>query len=130
MGQRGHIKPMNDINKGGFALMEKMGQLYTITGMDWCLSANTILTEPVCPSASVYPEGVEGFCAFDAFGDSIEEAIERALDKAYRCLILGTPVDNDLPFTNPTDSRDEKLIAAWLRGEKPSEEDINAGKIP
>lgn len=76
--------------------------LWGKTGRDWILEVSAVLTEPVCPSASVRPEG-SNETRYTFVADTVEEALDGAVDLAYRGEILGEKVRGNLPFTNPDD---------------------------
>ena len=63
---------------------------------DIVLEVNTIITEPVCPEAILKFELPEragmGFIA-SAHGDTIDEAIEKVINKAF--VILKTIIENN-----------------------------------
>jgi len=67
------------------------GAAWQTTQQDWVLTAGTILTEPVCPSCSIHPEDGKG-PRYSAVADTLDAAIDRAVDLAYRALVLGEDV--------------------------------------
>ena len=88
--------------------------LYTKTGVDWNLDINICLTEPACPVVIIYPEGMQitkfmVVCDFEG----IENAVEEAIDKVYKAVMLGEFVPSDMPFTNPDDAKLEELLIEW-----------------
>ena len=84
---RERVKEM-DIERTTQEKIEALGDLYEKTGVDWHLEVNLCLTEPVCPMATISPEG-EHWVRFRADKDTIMEAIDASVDMAYNALILG-----------------------------------------
>ena len=76
--------------------MDALSDLYEKTGKDWILQVSHILTEPTCPTASIYPEN-EPTDRYRADRDTIEDAINAAVDMAYRELVLGEKIDPEFP---------------------------------
>ena len=82
--------------------LEALSILYEKTGKDWILHVSHILTEPTCPTASIHPEG-EPTDRYRADRDTIEDAINVAIDMAYRELVLGEKIDPEFPaYIDPT----------------------------
>lgn len=86
------------------AKIEALSELYDKTGEDWVLSVSVILTEPTCPTAIVRPEGKNNL-RWSAHAGTIEEAINTAVDLAYREMILGEIIQPETPITNSDDVR-------------------------
>mgnify|MGYP006893684592 FL=1 len=84
------------------ARMDALSRLFEITGKDWVLRVDHLLTEPTCPTAYVHPEG-DPSDRYRADRDTIEEAINAAVDMAYRELVLGEKITPEFPaHVNPT----------------------------
>ncbi len=94
--------------------IEALGDLYDKTGVDWELRLSHCLTEPTCPTATVVPEGKEP-TRYRVDADTIEDAINGAVDKAYRELILGEKITPFMPFTNPDDKELEAILGSPKR---------------
>lgn len=77
------------------ALMKDIGQyLWGKTEVDWILSVHHIPTEPVCPSVWLVEETPqEGKEArrYQGFGDTLQEAMQRAFDNAKAALDQSPP---------------------------------------
>lgn len=95
--------------------METLASLYERTGLDWELVVRHSLTEPTCPTAIVRPEGIKGFGRYRADEDTIDAAIDRALELAYRELIEGRVGEPDFPLSS---ERDAALLRQWGYGKR------------
>lgn len=84
--------------------LELLGGLYERTGKDWTLTVSNVLTEPVCPTAVIAPEGSNAL-RYSVHRNSFVEAIIDAADLVHRELILGEPIAPESPITNPDDRR-------------------------
>lgn len=82
--------------------MDALSDLYEKTGKDWVLQVSHILTEPTCPTASIYPED-DPTDKYRADRDTIEDAINAAVDMVYRELVLGEKIDPEFPARIETD---------------------------
>lgn len=91
--------------------LAKLDGLYSKTKTDWVLSLSLILTEPVCPTVAIYPEG-SNTTRYTTTRDTIEEGIEAAVDLVYRDVILGERIEPEYPLTNSDDHEDsaEELV--------------------
>jgi hypothetical protein len=76
--------------------------LWGITHKDWVLEIHHVLTEPVCPSVVIRPEGSNAL-RFAVHADSIVEAIVRSVDLVHRDVILGERIVSESPMTNSDD---------------------------
>jgi hypothetical protein len=85
-------------------------KLFEATGRDWVLSVNHILTEPVCPTVIVHPEGWE-MNRYRVDADTIEKGLQEAVERVYREVILRQEVGHAALWTNA----DDKLYEVWLK---------------
>lgn len=75
-----------------------LGDLWDRKKADWELYVSHCLTEPTCPTAIVRVEG-SADNRYRADRDTIEAAINAAVDMAYRELILGEAIEPECPFS-------------------------------
>jgi len=85
-------------------ISEKLKGLWKKTGEDWTLSISVSLTEPTAPVAGIAPDG-NNMTRYTCWGDSIEDAVNKAVDLVYREVILGEKIRPHAPFTNPDDRK-------------------------
>lgn len=96
-------------------LLDALGSLYTPQIGDWELTLHHTLTEPTCPGATVKPENKHGssFSGFMSIGNTIDQAIDGALQQAYDVLILRKGFEPGVPWTNRGDDAElAKIIHA------------------
>lgn len=98
--------------------MEALGELYDLTGANWVLSVNHILTEPVCPTVMLYPEGWE-MTRYRVDNDTIEKGIQEAVDRVYQEVVLRKEMGHAAPYTSPHD----KLYETWIKARIAGSED-------
>jgi hypothetical protein len=84
--------------------LSKLDGLYAKTEEDWVLEVHHMLTEPTCPSARIAREDSNAL-RYTVARDTIEEAIEAAVDLVHREIILGETIEIEWPMTNPDDHR-------------------------
>ena len=84
-------------------LLKRLEPLYVKTGLDWHLTVEVCLTEPVAPMARIYPDGYPDLMRYAAWGDTIEQAILLAGGLVEREVIQGELITPRAPFTNPSD---------------------------
>jgi hypothetical protein len=97
--------------------LKKLNDLYRRTQTDWVLTVHVILTEPVCPTVIIAPEGCNA-ARYRVDNDSIEQGIAEAVERVHREIILGETVEPSAPYTNPDDEKLARWIATWQRGEQ------------
>lgn len=68
---------------------------------DWILSMHHILTEPVCPTASVYPEDIEGVTRYYIHAAHPYQAIYGSLKLAVEDMLENKEHSGNHPITNP-----------------------------
>lgn len=95
-------------------ISDKLAKLYDITKDDWTLSISVSLTEPTCPVASIAPDG-SNMTRYTYWGDTIEDAVNKAVEAVYQEVILGNRVEPEAPFTNPDDHKEPP---SWLPPEE------------
>ena len=78
-------------------ILKKLAELYKITGEDWNLTISVSLTEPTPPMASITPESRKNSTRYTAWGDSIEDAVNQAIDAVHREVILGERIQPSAP---------------------------------
>lgn len=90
-------------------LIDSLGDLYSVTGVDWELSSHHILTEPVCPSVTINPEGWN-IARYMVSADTLEGAIRQAIAHVWTEIVERKVVGGAAPWTNSHD----KLFESWL----------------
>lgn len=83
--------------------------LYTATGTDWVFHLSHILTEPVCPTAVITPEGWQ-IARYRVDCNTIEESTAKVVALVRREIIERKVVGSYAPYTNP----DDDVFAKWL----------------
>lgn len=79
--------------------LEALETLYEKTGVDWNLTIDICLTEPVCITAMVAPEDNKDYSRYRVDKDTIMDAYHAAIDLVYREMILGETITPECPFT-------------------------------
>ena len=92
--------------------IKALGKLWSEETGDWNLTVNICLTEPTCPTASVTSDRRPGLTKYIAVADTIEEAINGAVELAYCGEVLGEDVRGNWPVTNPDDYPDKVMPPA------------------
>lgn len=97
-------------------LLSALGSIYCPTIGDWEISLHHTLTEPTCPGATVKPENEYGstFSGFVCIADTIDAAIDGALQQAYDVLILRKGFEPGVPWTNRGDDAELARILKAL----------------
>lgn len=91
-------------------------KLYELTGHDWTLNVHHTLTEPTCPTAIIAPEMV-AMSRYRVDTSSIDEAIDGAIDKVYKEIVLRQLVGHSAPYTEGQDETYDTWITKWCNGE-------------
>lgn len=95
--------------------LDRLSELYGLTGHDWELRISHSLTEPTCPIVSIAPDG-SNTTRFMVHADTIQEGIEQASELVYREVVLGqsNPTgESPTPWTNSDD--EDGTIARIIR---------------
>jgi len=90
-------------------ILKDLEDLYLITGEDWVLTVHHILTEPLCPTVTIKPEGWN-MVRYRIDHNTIEEGVRQAANRVRAEVINRKIVGHAAPFTNP----DDKAFAEWL----------------
>jgi hypothetical protein len=96
--------------------IRSLGDLCQATGLDWNLDISISLTEPTCPHAVVRPDPIYKQLEDDWYigtGDTIEQAVEKAVRRARAELIEGRTLGDALPVTNRRNPKLVSTIAKW-----------------
>lgn len=93
------------------AICEKLKNLYAITEEDWHVHINFSLTEPYAPACVITPDNRQNSTRYAAWGNTVEEAVNKAVDALYQEVILGKRGNHGAPWTNPDDHKPEP---SWL----------------
>lgn len=86
--------------------IDRLGDLYRVTGDDWVLMVHHILTEPTCPTVIIRREGSNAL-RYRYDRDTIEDGIRAASEAVYREVVLGQTVESESPITNSDDHPDD-----------------------
>lgn len=90
-------------------IADNLGDLYAATGTDWVLRISHILTEPVCPTAIITPEGWH-IARYRVDCETLEESLTKVVALVEREIIERKVVGSYAPYTNP----DDDVFAKWL----------------
>jgi len=86
--------------------IDRLSDLYRLTGDDWVLIVHHVLTEPTCPTVIIRREDSNALrYRFDR--DTIEEGIQAATEAVYREVVLGQTIEPETPITNSDDHPDD-----------------------
>lgn len=82
--------------------VRSLGDLWDRTNEDWVLEVHHVLTEPVCPTVVIRPEGSNAL-RFAVHADTIAEGIVRSVALVRKDVLLGEPIVSESPIDNPDD---------------------------
>jgi len=94
--------------------LKRLNQLYELTGQDWTMDVHFLLTEPVGPTAIIYPEGSD-LTRYHTIGDTIEEAVKRAIDLVYK-EVIQRQRQLDGTGSTPDDHLYTEWLNEWIKG--------------
>jgi len=86
------------------AISEKLAKLYDITKADWHVTISFSLTEPYAPVCSITPDD-SNMMRYTFWGNTVEEAVNKAVEAVYQEVILGNKIEPEAPWTNPDDHK-------------------------
>lgn len=98
-------------------ILARLDGLYGKTQTDWVLDISLILTEPVCPTVSIAPEG-SNTTRYTTTRGTIEEGLEAAVDLVYREVFLGERIEREYPITNSDDHDDGPTVEEHIEEEE------------
>lgn len=96
-------------------LCDPLGDLYGETGEDWSMSIGYCLTEPLCPTVEICPEGWD-IARYRVYCETVEEGVQRAVAHVRREIIDRVVIGQSAPFTNSDDADFEKWLLARAAG--------------
>lgn len=108
--------------------LKKLKDLYVITEEDWVMEIGISLTEPLAPTISIAPEdsNILRYVTWCNSDDDLEAAIVKAIDKVYREIILGEPIEVESSISNPDDRRWRAKLKRYAK----RREALRLGKHP
>lgn len=86
------------------AISKKLSKLWDITKEDWSVTISFSLTEPYAPVCVIVPDG-GNTTRYTAWGNTVEEAVNKAVESVYQEVIVGNKIAPEAPFTNPDDHK-------------------------
>lgn len=91
------------------SIIRSIDGLFAASGADWFLHLSCSLTEPICPSVSITPEGWR-ISRYRADFDQVEETVAAAIEQIRQEVIERKVIGHMTPYSESDDS----VFEQWL----------------